>query len=73
MEDLRTLHVIKREARDMEIYNEFSRLSQQPGAMKSRVAHMINIKYDLQSNATLHNIRKRVERRLLNQLSNERP
>lgn len=64
MEDLRTPFVIEKEARELEIYNEFTRLIQQPGAMKTRVSEIINQKYKLHSRATLFGIRRRVEKRL---------
>lgn len=67
MEDLRTEHVIEKEARELRIYNEFQTLLEVPGAMKSRVARIISEKYKLRSNTTLHNIRKRVEKRLASQ------
>ncbi|MET7259318.1 hypothetical protein [Dyadobacter fermentans] len=66
MEDLRTPFVIEKEARELEIFNEFNRLAGQPGAMKTRVSELVSEKYKLHSKATLHNIRKRVEKRLAN-------
>jgi hypothetical protein len=64
MEELRTAHAIEKEAKELEIYNEFLRLMRHPGAMKSRVAQLVSQKYNLHSNATLYNIRRRVEKRV---------
>jgi hypothetical protein len=64
MEDLRTEHVIEKEEKELAIYREFIELMAIPGAMKSRVSQIINQKYKFRSNATLHNVRRRVEKRL---------
>lgn len=66
MQDLRTPHVIEREARELAIYNEFQELSNIPGAMKSQITRLLNEKYKIRSTATLHLIRKRVKARLEN-------
>lgn len=64
MQELRTLHSIEKEARELQIYSEFQRLASQPGAMKSQVTKIIGEKFKIHSLTTVNNIRKRVEKRL---------
>jgi len=55
---------IKKEARELSIYNEWNELMKQPGAMASAVDKYLREKYGFGADSTIWFIRKRVEERL---------
>lgn len=63
---LKTTYKIEKEARELQIYNEYKELMNQPGAMQSAVNEYIMEKYSIYSSSTVWLIRKRVENRLKN-------
>lgn len=61
---IKTPFRIKKEARELAIYNEWSELMSQPGAMATAVDRYLTQKYEFGSETTVWFIRKRVEKRL---------
>jgi len=61
---IKTPFRIRKEARELAIYNEWNELMRQPGAMASAVDSYLREKYDLGADSTVWAIRKRVGRRL---------
>ena len=55
---------IKKEAREIAIYNEWNELMAQPGAMASAVDRYLREKYEFGADSTIWFIRKRVEKKL---------
>jgi hypothetical protein len=55
---------IKKEARELSIYNEWNKLMSQPGAMAMPVRKYLCEKYGFGAESTIWCIRKRVEKRL---------
>jgi hypothetical protein len=64
---LKTPHKIRKEARELAIYNEWKELSSQDGAMLTEVTELIMRKYHIYAASTVWLIRRRVEKRLKNQ------
>lgn len=54
----------KREARDLEIYNEYNALCSNPEQSREELNKYLMEKYGIHSTGTLYVIRKRVEERL---------
>lgn len=63
----KTPHKIRKEERELAIYNEWKELSSQDGAMLTEVTGHIMRKYHVYAASTVWSIRRRVERRLKNQ------
>lgn len=61
---IKTEFRIKKEARELAIYNEYNELMAQPGAMATEVDKYLTEKYGFGSKGTIWVIRKRVEKRL---------
>lgn len=61
---LKTEFRLKKEARELEIYNEYNQMKAQPGAMTTAVNKFLVQKHELGSETTVWAIRKRVEKRL---------
>jgi hypothetical protein len=61
---IKTPFRIKKEARELAIYNEWHELMAQPGAMASAVDRYLAQKYEFGAETTVWFIRKRVEKRL---------
>jgi hypothetical protein len=62
--DLKTDFQLKKEAKELAIYNEWNELMKQPEAMATAVDKFIMEKYSVFSKSTIWFIRKRVEERL---------
>lgn len=54
----------EKEARDMQIYQEYVSLTAEPGAAATKVQEFLMKKYGIHSSSTLWAIRKRVEAKL---------
>lgn len=54
----------EKEARDMQIYQEYVTLTSEPGAAATKVQEFLMKKYGIHSPSTLWAIRKRVEAKL---------
>lgn len=54
----------EKEARDMQIYQEYITLTAEPGAAATKVQEFLMKKYGIHSSSTLWAIRKRVEAKL---------
>lgn len=54
----------EKEARDMQIYQEYITLTAEPGAAATKVQEFLMKKYGIHSSSTLWTIRKRVEAKL---------
>ena len=63
-EPIKTKFQLRKEARELEIYNEWNELMSQPGAMAVAVNEYMMSKYDIYGAATIFFIRKRVEKRI---------
>jgi hypothetical protein len=61
---IKTEFRIKKEARELSIYNEWNELMAQPGAMASAVDRYLRIKHGFGADSTIWFTRKRVEKRL---------
>jgi hypothetical protein len=61
---IKTPYRIKKEARELSIYNEWKELMKEPGAMATAVDTYLTDKYEFGSQTTVWFIRKRVETRL---------
>lgn len=61
---IKTEFSLKKEARELAIYNEYHALMAQPGAMATAVNKYLTEKYGFGSASTIWFIRKRVEKRL---------
>jgi hypothetical protein len=61
---IKTPFRIKKEARELAIYNEWNELMAQPGAMATAVDRYLTEKYEFGSEITVWFVRKRVEKRL---------
>lgn len=61
---IKTPFRIKKEARELAIYNEYNELMSQPGAMATAVDRHLTEKYGFGAESTIWFIRKRVEKRL---------
>lgn len=64
---IKTEFRIRKEARELAIYNEYNVLMAQPGAMATAVDKYLTQKYGFGSESTIWFIRKRVEKRLREQ------
>ena len=60
---LRTRFQEERDARDLEIYNEYNELTSVEGQSKTGVVELLMKKYDIHSASTIYVIRERVEKR----------
>lgn len=67
MNKIKTEFRIRKEARELAIYNEYNVLMAQPGAMATAVDKYLTQKYGFGSESTIWFIRKRVEKRLREQ------
>jgi hypothetical protein len=61
---IKTDYRIKREAREIAIYNEWNELMKRPGAMASAVDRYLREKYGFGADSTIWSIRQRVEKKL---------
>lgn len=61
---IKTKFRLKKEARELAIYNEYNELMAQPEAMATAVDKYLTQKYGFGSKSTIWSIRKRVEKRL---------
>lgn len=61
---IKTEFRLRKEARELAIYNEYNELMAQPGAMATAVDKYLTEKYGFGSESTIWFIRKRVEKRL---------
>jgi hypothetical protein len=61
---LKTDYRIKKEAKEMAIYNEFQKLAANPENAIKKINQYLMKKYDINAEGTIWNIRKRVEKRL---------
>jgi len=68
--NLKTDFQLKKEAKELSIYNEWNELMKHPGAMATAVDKLLMGKYNIFSKSTIWFIRKRVEKRLAMQQSN---
>lgn len=64
VQKIKTAFRLKKEARELAIYNEYNALMAQPGAMATAVDKYLTEKYGFGSESTIWFIRKRVEKRL---------
>jgi hypothetical protein len=62
---IKTSFRLKKEARELAIYNEWKELMKHPGAMATAVDAYLTEKYEFGSQTTVWFIRKRVEKRLI--------
>lgn len=69
--ELKTEFTKQKEARDLEIYNEYNRLMAEPNAMKMAVYEVIRNKYKIFANSTIWALLKRVEARQQKQQDSE--
>lgn len=65
--DLTTEYHQKKEAKELAIFNDWTEMMAQPGAMSTTVDETIMSKYDIYSAATVWRIRQRVSKRLKDQ------
>ena len=68
MEVLRTKLQERRRKRDMAIYSEYEEMMKVPGQSSTEVAKRLMAKYDINSLGTIYVIRKRVAKRLQEEL-----
>lgn len=61
---IKTPFRIKKEARELAIYNEYNELIAKPGAQPTAIDRYLTKKYEFGSETTVWFIRKRVEKRL---------
>lgn len=61
---IKTEFRMRKEARELAIYDEYNSLMAQPGAMATAIDRYLTRKYGFGSESTIWLIRKRVEKRL---------
>lgn len=62
--EFRTDYKIRMEKRNLSIYEEYNRLTAEPGVSKGKVEEYLMKKYDISSRSTIWAIRKQMEAKM---------